>query len=207
MDTGYGYVYLISLDPDTLDDVDYRQDVWKIGMSEQNSYSRVNGYGPSTTICRFYRLQNPRECEKELISEFRKNFENVKGCEYFIGNVFDIMYIFDKVVCECNSKRVYDFMKEACNHIRSLIRYGNLSMDSPVPQEIKFNDKHHKWIIKKYNLSSLSDPFIELYIEKISDGICIEKAYVYEYGKNTGVTGPSYKFDEYEIQGYRRERI
>jgi hypothetical protein len=93
----YGWLYLLQRS-------DYRkhhEPIYKIGRT--NDFNRrINEYPAYSQIIAVYPVDNDKKCERELIKEFKNEFEfrNDIGHEYFEEDERDIISVFNDYVSE-----------------------------------------------------------------------------------------------------------
>ena len=72
--------------------------IYKFGI-DKGSGKRIKSYGKRTIVIRNFKTEYYQEIEAVLKIQFKKKFKLVKGKEYFLGNLKEMIEIFDKV---CN---------------------------------------------------------------------------------------------------------
>jgi hypothetical protein len=79
----------------------HHESIYKI--SRTNDFNRrINEYPPYSQIIAVSRIDNDKKCERELIREFKNEFEfrNDIGHEYFEGDERDMISVFNDYVAE-----------------------------------------------------------------------------------------------------------
>jgi hypothetical protein len=97
-----GWLYLLQRG----DHRKHHEDIYKIGRT--NDFNRrINEYPINTQIISVCPVDNDKKCERELIREFKSEFDfrNDVGNEYFEGNERDMISIFNDDCSEHLSNR------------------------------------------------------------------------------------------------------
>jgi hypothetical protein len=87
-----GFLYLLQRG----DHRKHHQDIYKIGRT--NDFNRrINEYSMGTQIISVCPIDNEKKCERELIREYKYEFEfrSEIGSEYFEGNERDMISVFN----------------------------------------------------------------------------------------------------------------
>ena len=129
---------------------------YKIGITTKYDKSRFIEYGSKTKIIYYIECNNIDLIERALIINFRKKFKNIKGNEYFEGNVEEMKNIFLKT---------YNFYKDKD---RNFIKIRNTENDlknknkNENENDLYFNLK--KCIISRLNiLQELNQNYVNNY--------------------------------------------
>jgi hypothetical protein len=92
---------------------------FKIGRSSKNNLIRVrNGYKKGTRYLSIILCGNKDcEIEKEIIIEFNNNFKKIAGNEYFEGDEYDMIKLFNLIVNRYNNNNDFHQFVDNTNNI------------------------------------------------------------------------------------------